>query len=229
MPNRRLPGDLGPNEITELLERKRRSGARILDLTESNPKRVGLGGAGPVELQALAEAGGATYEPHPRGTPGAREAVARYYERRLGLKYPVESVLITGGARPLLYGSYRTVLDPGDVAVYPVPSWNNNHYAYLCGARAIEIPVRAESNFFPTVDDLRPHLPYARLILLNSPLNPTGTAIDPEVLRTICEAIVAENRHRARTGAKAAWLCYDQVYWQLVFGGARHVTPPEVC
>ena len=138
-------------------------------------------------------------------------------------------MLITGGARPLLYGSYRTVLDPGDVAVYPVPSWNNNHYAYLCGARAIEIPVRAESNFFPTVDDLRPHLPYARLILLNSPLNPTGTAIDPEVLRAICEAIVEENHRRERAGAKAAWLCYDQVYWQLVFGGAKHVTPPEVC
>ena len=89
--------------------------------------------------------------------------------------------------------------------------------------------MRAESNFFPTVDDLRPHLGYARLILLNSPLNPTGTAIDPEVLRTICEAIVEENRRRERAGAKAVWLCYDQVYWQLAFGGAKHVTPPEVC
>ena len=49
------------------------------------------------------------------------------------------------------------------------------------------------------------------------------------MLRAICEAIVEENRRRERAGAKAAWLCYDQVYWQLVFGGARHVTPPEVC
>ena len=78
-----------------------------------------------------------------------REAVARFYERDLGLTYPVESVLITGGARPLLYGSYRTVLDPGDAAVYPVPSWNNNHYAYLCGARAIEIPVRRGRELLP--------------------------------------------------------------------------------
>ena len=92
-------------------------------------------------------------------------------------------MLIAGGARPLIYGSYRTVLDPGDAVVYPVPSWNNNHYAYLSGARAIEIPVRADANFLPTPDDLRPHLGVARLVLLNSPLNPTGTVIDPEVLR----------------------------------------------
>ena len=160
-----------------------------------------------------------------------REAVARFYDRHLGLRYPVDAVLITGGARPLLYGTYLTIVDPGDTVVYPVPSWNNNHYATLTKARAIEIPVKASANFFPTVDDLRPHLATARLLLLNSPLNPTGTAISTDQLRGICEAIVDENRRRARAGEKSLWLCYDQVYWQLVFSGAgrddvRHVTPP---
>src|SRR3954469_22730480 len=170
-----------------------------------------------------------TKHPPSHGGVGLREAVARYYSKHLGLSYPVESVLITGGARPLLYGSYRTVLDPGDAPVYPVPSWNNNHYAYLCGARAVEIPVRADANFFPTPDDLRPHIGVARLVLINSPLNPTGTVIDPDVLRKICEMIVEENRRRERAGGKAAWLCYDQVYWQLLAPGVRHATPPEVC
>jgi aspartate aminotransferase len=183
--------------------------------------------------KALAD--GQTNYPPSDGVVALREAVARYYDKHLGLAYPVESVLITGGARPLLYGSYRTVLDRGDVAVYPVPSWNNNHYSYLCGARPVEIPVRAEANFFPTPEELRPHLPSARLLLINSPLNPTGTVIDPGVLQRICELVVEENRRRARAGgdaSKALWLCYDQVYWQLVFGGSstlRHVTPPEVC
>ena len=179
--------------------------------------------------KALAD--GQTNYPPSDGVIALREAVARYYGKHLGLAYPVESVLITGGARPLLYGSYRTVLDRGDVAVYPVPSWNNNHYSYLCGARAVEIPVRAEANFFPTPDELRPHLATARLLLINSPLNPTGTVIDPGVLQRISEKIVEENRRRARAGGdaeKALWLCYDQVYWQLVFGH-KHVTPPEVC
>ena len=178
-------------------------------------------------------AAGHTNYPPSDGVLTLREAVARFYDRHLGLRYPVEGVLITGGARPLLYGTYLTVVDPGDTVVYPVPSWNNNHYATLTKARAVEIPVKASANFFPTVDDLRPHLATARLLLLNSPLNPTGTAISTEQLRGICVAIVEENRRRARAGEKALWLCYDQVYWQLVFnvGGAgreavRHVTPP---
>jgi aspartate aminotransferase len=183
-------------------------------------------------VQQALRAGHTNYPPSD-GMPVLREAVARFYERRLGLKYPVESVLITAGARPLLYGTYLTMLDRGDAVVYPVPSWNNNHYAYLAGARAIELPVRAEANFFPTAADLRPHISAARLVMLNSPLNPTGTAISASQLTEICEVIVEENRRRARAGAgKAVWLCYDQVYWQLVFSGAggdvRHVTPPEL-
>jgi aspartate aminotransferase len=180
--------------------------------------------------QALAE--GHTNYPPSDGVLALREAVARFYARGLDLAYPVESVLITGGARPLLYGSYRTVLDPGDAVLYPVPSWNNNHYAYLCGARAVELTVHADANFFPTPDELRPYLGSARLLLINSPLNPTGTVIDPEVLRRICELVVEENRRREKAGGdagKALWLCFDQVYWQLTFGEARHATPPEVC
>jgi aspartate aminotransferase len=231
-------------------------GAEICNLTvgDFDPRQFPAPAALLDGMRAALAAGETNYPPSD-GVVGLREAVARYYKQRLGLDYPVESVLITGGARPLLYGSYRTVLDPGDAAVYPVPSWNNNHYAYLTGARPIEIAVDAESNFFPTVEDLRPHLPHARLILINSPLNPTGTAIDPDQLRRICEAIVEENRRRDRSGVKAAWLCYDQVYWQLVFSSTagpskgpappakgsgeqsspeptrkrRHVTPPEVC
>ena len=122
MPNRRLPGDLGPNEITELLERKRRSGARILDLTESNPTRVGLGGAGPPELRALAEAGGATYEPHPRGTPGAREAVARYYEGRTGSVSPEDLVLVASTSEAYAH-LLRLLCEPGDEILVPRPSY----------------------------------------------------------------------------------------------------------
>src|SRR5260370_932436 len=184
-------------------------------------------------VRAALGAGHTNYPPSD-GVLALREAVARFYARGLDLAYPVESVLVTGGARPLLYGTYRTVLDPGDAVVYPVPSWNNNHYAYLCGARAVELPLRADANCFPTPDGLRPFLTSsgAGLLMITSPLNPTGTVIDPEVLRKICELVVDENRRRERAGGdagKALWLCYDQVYWQLTFGNARHATPPEVC
>src|SRR5215218_4469238 len=67
---------------------------------------------------ALAE--GHTNYPPSDGVLVLREALVRLYERELGLKYPIDSVLIAGGARPLLYGAYLTLIDPGDAAVYPV-------------------------------------------------------------------------------------------------------------
>lgn len=176
---------------------------------------------------ALAQ--GHTNYPPSDGVLALREAVARFYARALGLEYPVEGVLIAAGARPLLYGSYRTLVDPGDVVIYPVPSWNNNHYAYLTGARAIALPVGAEANFFPTAAQLAPLLRSARMLCLNSPLNPTGTLIDADALRHICTLVVEEN-HRRR-GDRPLFLVYDQVYWTLTFDAA-HVTPvglvPEI-
>jgi aspartate aminotransferase len=124
------------------------------------------------------------------------------------------------------------LLDPGDVVMFPVPSWNNNHYAQLTGARAVELPVDSSSNFFPLPEQLDEHLHVARLIAINSPLNPTGTVIAPETLTAIAARVVAENRRRQRDGQKGLWLSYDQVYWQLTFGENRHATPvalvPEV-
>jgi aspartate aminotransferase len=180
--------------------------------------------------KALVE--GHTNYPPSDGVPALREALVRFYERELGLKYPVESVLVAGGARPLLYGAYRTLIDPGDVAVYPVPSWNNNHYAYLSGAKSIAIPVSAASNFFPTAEQIAPHLGVARTLFLNSPLNPTGTVIDRDELRKIATLVVEENARRNRSRSRPLFLIYDQVYWKLTFGGAVHHTPialvPEV-
>lgn len=172
--------------------------------------------------KALAE--GQTNYPPSDGVLPLREAVVRFYERELGLRYPVASVLVVGGARPLLYGAYRTLVDPGDTVVYPVPSWNNNHYANLSGARAVELPVVAEHNFFPGLDQLAPHLPEARLLCLNSPLNPTGTMIDAGQLRAITEAVVEENRRRAKAGSRPLYFVYDQVYWTLTFG-TKHENP----
>lgn len=168
---------------------------------------------------------GQTNYPASDGILPLREAISGYYHRELQLDYPVDGILVTAGARPLLYGIYRTLLDPGDVVLYPVPSWNNDHYVHLSGARAVEIPVHASSNFFPTAEQLAPHLGSARLLVLNSPANPTGTVLAPEELKKLGELVLAENRHRAWRGRRPLYLLYDQVYWTLTFGSAVHATP----
>jgi aspartate aminotransferase len=181
-----------------------------------------------VEGIAAALRKGQTNYPPSDGLPELRTEIVRYYERELGLRYPVESVLIAAGARPILYGTYATVLDPGDRVVFPVPSWNNNHYVHLRAAEGVPIVVRAEDNFFPTAAQLAPHLATARLLVVNSPSNPTGTVIEPERLAAIARLVVEENECRAKAGRKALFLLYDQVYWTLTFGGARHATPVEL-
>lgn len=167
-----------------------------------------------------------TNYPPANGMLELRQALQRYYERDLGLRYPLDSFLVAGGARPIIYGTYRTLVDQGDTVIYPVPSWNNNHYVHMSGARGVPVICGPETRFLPTGDALLNELPAARLVCLNSPLNPTGTAIDADALRGICEAILAENRARERYGARPVYLMYDHIYWMLCFGGTHHVTPP---
>ncbi len=146
----------------------------------------------------------------------------------LGLSYPLESVMIAGGSRPVIYATFKAILDPGEKVLYAVPSWNNNHYAFLSGARAVELVVGPESGFLPTAAAIAPLLPGVRLICANSPLNPCGTVMARDEVRALGELVVAENRRRAAAGERPVFIMWDQVYWMLTFGEARHHTPPEL-
>lgn len=184
----------------------------------------------PRELQDLigaALAAGETNYPPSDGVLELRQSVQRFYERTLGLKYPIEGIVIAGGARPIIYGTYRAVVDEGDTVLYPVPSWNNNHYVHMVGARGVAVKTDPDTGFMPALDQLKPYLQEARLLALCSPLNPTGTMIEPAHLESIAKAIVTENRRRAGVGQKPLILMYDHIYWVLAFG-AKHVTPMQL-
>ena len=174
--------------------------------------------------QALA--GGETNYPPQNGVRDLRDAVGRFYRRELGLDYPLESILSAGGARPVIYCTYLTLCNPGDRVVYPVPSWNNNHYAHLVGAVGVPVACHPEHRFLPTPAALREALPGARMLCLNSPLNPSGTALERGDLLGICETVLEENARRERAGERPLYLMYDHIYWMLCFGDVQHWTPP---
>lgn len=171
---------------------------------------------------------GETNYPPSSGIAPLREAVARLYERDLGLRYPVESVLIVGGARPVIDCIFRTLCDPGDRVVYPVPSWNNDHYTHMVGGVGVPVACGPEDRFLPTRKSLAGKLGGARLLSLNTPLNPTGTAIERDALLGICEAVLAENAAREGSGERPLYVLYDHIYWMLRFGETPHFTPPEL-
>ncbi len=167
--------------------------------------------------------GETNYPPSP-GMATLREAVAAFYERELGLRYPVDSILITSGSRPGVYGAYGTLVSPGDRVVYGVPSWNNNYYSHMVSAVEVPVACGPETAFMPTRARLEPALRGARLLALNSPLNPCGTAFDAAALGDICDLVLEENERRP-TSEGPLYVVYDQVYWQLTFGDVEHVDP----
>ncbi|MFN8180181.1 MAG: aminotransferase class I/II-fold pyridoxal phosphate-dependent enzyme [bacterium] len=166
-----------------------------------------------------------TNYPPVQGVAELREALAEMTREDLGLDYSPSAFLVAGGARPLLYSGYTTLVDPGETILFPVPSWNNHHYVRLCGAVGVEIRGTPAKNFHPDRSDVEPHLSRARVLALNSPLNPTGTCIGREQLRGICEAIVEENDRRRPRGERPLFVLFDQVYGNLTFGSAEHFTP----
>jgi aspartate aminotransferase len=175
------------------------------------------------EIVAALRAGETNYPPSD-GMPELRQAVAGFYERALGLRYPVASVLVTSGSRPGIYTAYRALVDPGDAVVYPLPSWNNAYYVQMMGARGVPVPCGAGDAFLPTRAALEEAVRGARLLVLNSPLNPAGTAFTAEALGEICDLVLEENARRG-AGERPLYLLYDQVYWTLTFGETRHVDP----
>jgi aspartate aminotransferase len=171
---------------------------------------------------------GETNYPPSDGMLDLRKAVAQLYEDELALKYPVESVLISCGSRPIIYATYAALVDRGDKVVYPIPSWNNNHYTYLLGGVPVEIEVGPETDFLPTAELIRPHIRDARLLCVCSPLNPAGTVMAKSQVEAIAGLVVEENDRRKSSGERKLFLMWDQVYWMLTFGTNRHYAPVQL-
>jgi aspartate aminotransferase len=170
---------------------------------------------------------GETNYPPSAGIKALKEQVSALYARELGLSIPPASVVITGGSRPGLFAAYQLTVDRGDRVVFSVPSWNNDHYCTLAGATPVPVQCGCDTAFLPTAAMLARHLRDARLLVLNSPLNPTGTALDEATLGAICDAVLEENARRP-SGEPPLYLLYDQVYWMLTFRDLRHVVPAVV-
>lgn len=164
-----------------------------------------------------------TNYPPANGLLSLRKSVSKDLKNRWNLDYSAEEILIAGGSRPLIYATFKTIVDDGDKVVYPIPSWNNNHYAYLTNAEKIEVETSRSNNFLPTAEDLKPHLEGAVLLALCSPLNPTGTMFTKEQLTEICKLVLEENKKRGEN-EKPLYLMYDQIYAMLTFG-QKHFNP----
>ena len=209
------------NEINEKIKK----GEKIYNLTigDFDPKIFPI----PAELLdeiIKAYKDGQTNYPVANGMPELRKVVSSFIKSVQDLDYSSDEVLISAGARPVLYGIYKTLIDTGDKVIFPVPSWNNNHYCHLSLAQGIMVETQPENNFMPTADELRPFIKDARMIALCSPLNPTGTVFAKSQLEEICDMVIEENKRR-EGNERPLYILYDQIYSVLTFGENKHYDP----
>lgn len=167
---------------------------------------------------------GATNYPPADGIAELRSELSRFLEDNEGISYQPDEIQISSGGRPLIYAAFKTLVDPGDRVIYPVPSWNNNHYTHLNGGEKVELLTTPEDHFMPTASAIEQVIRDAAVLCLCSPQNPTGTMLEASELEKICDLVLAENARRGPE-AKKLYVIYDQMYWMLTYGQSRHLHP----
>jgi len=170
-----------------------------------------------------------TNYPPAAGLPELRESLAEWMKNRYGVDVGSDGIIVGSGARPVLYSSFRLFLEPGDGLGHGVPAWNNHYYVHLNDAVSIPIQGTPESRFLPTAKAIAERIKDMRVLILNSPLNPTGTCFTEQELVAICEVVLNENRKRHDEGKKPVMLVYDQVYSTMTAENITHVHPVQVC
>jgi len=188
----RLDWDLRPNRISALLEAKRRAGADLLDLTESNPTRAHLTYPAAELAAALADARSVLYEPSPAGPAEAREAIADYYMAR-GEEIAPDRILLTASTSEAYAYVFKLLADAGDEVLVPRPSYPLFEFlARLESLRVAQYPLVYDGgwriDFEALVEAVTPR---TRAVVLVNPNNPTGSFLKMDEwprLETLCAA-----------------------------------------
>jgi alanine-synthesizing transaminase len=185
MRSSRLPADLTPNAVTRALARALAAGRDVVDLTESNPTRVDLDYP-PDTLAPLADPAALAYEPQPLGLRAAREAVAAGFAAR-GLAVPVDRVALTASTSEAYALLFKLLCDPGDEVLVPRPSYPLfEHLTALESIRAVPYDLEYHGRWDVDLASVRRAAgPRAKIVLVVSPNNPTGSWLHAEDLAAL--------------------------------------------
>jgi len=146
------------------------------------------------------------------GIDELKTAVADTIEADYGLRYTPEQVIVSCGGKQVLYNLMQVLLEPGDEAVIPAPYWvSYPDLVTLAGATPVAVPCREQDGFKLTAERLESALTESsRMLILNSPCNPTGAHYSREELSRLAEVL------RAR---QDLIIVSDDIYYRILFGG----------
>jgi aspartate/methionine/tyrosine aminotransferase len=145
------------------------------------------------------------------GIPALRQAIAQYTAKRIGMDLEAGQVVVGPGAKPLLFFPMMALLEPGDEVIYPDPGFPSYRAIIeTMGATPIPIGLKEEKDFSFDMEEFKQKInDRTRLIIINSPSNPTGGIIPDEDLETIAKEAIKHD----------CWVLSDEIYTRLVFSG----------
>jgi aspartate aminotransferase len=156
---------------------------------------------------------GQTHYTPAAGIPKLRAAVADSYRKTYGLNVAPEQVVVSNGAKHSLHNALASTVGPGDEVIIPTPYWvSYSDLVQMTGAASVLVPTTLESGFKMSPAQLKAALtPRSRLLMLNSPSNPTGTVYSRRDLEVLADVVLEAG----------LTVISDEIYERLVFGSAR--------
>ena len=143
-----------------------------------------------------------------------REEICKKLQRKNGINTTPENIVVTPGGKFAAYLTFQTLLNPGDKVMLLEPAWvSYEAMARLAGAEAVHIPSYEENGFLPDLDEIsRSFEPSVRLVVINSPCNPTGAVYPPELIKAIAQIA---DRH-------GAMVVSDEIYEDILYKGVHY-------
>ena len=212
-------------EVSEILQ----IGARAAQLQRQGRPVIVLGAGEPdfdtpepiKEAAVAAIRAGETKYTALTGTPALKDAIQRKFKRDHGLEYDRDEIIVSSGAKQVIYNAFMASLEPGDEVVVPVPFWTS--YAdmiSLAGGRVVQVPCAEENGFRMTREQLRGALSdRTRWVLFNSPCNPSGAAYGAKHYAPLLEEL---------RSFPDVWVMADDMYEHILYDGFEFATPAAV-
>jgi aspartate/methionine/tyrosine aminotransferase len=157
---------------------------------------------------------GYTHYTPAQGIAQVREAIANYVSRTRNITVDPDEVVITPGGKPIMSFLMLALIDEGDEVVYPNPSYPiYESMIHFTGGKPVPIPLREELDFRLDVEELKRLVtPRTKLIVLNSPHNPTGGVLSPRDLEKIAEIIEGRD----------IYVLSDEIYSRIIYDGTHY-------
>ncbi len=186
-------------------------GVDVLDFALGEPDFATPENIQQAAIRAM-KAGHTHYTP-PAGIPELRQAIAAHYTRNQGLPTRAEQVLVSNGAKHSIHNALMAVCGPGDEVIIPAPYWvSYADLVKLTGATPIVLETTEAEGFKLSPERfLSAVTPRTKLLMINSPSNPTGVVYSREELEALADAVLTTD----------AGVLSDEIYEQLTYGDAR--------